>query len=487
MKKLSLICFILLIVPIGLFSEDSLNLKPKKPIDSDNDGYLNISSLPNLIYIAQIPAFLSRKYELDCDINASASKYMNEGKGWVPIGQCDPNETYPFTGKFEGHGFVIDSLYICHNPNGFNKNVCGVFAELGVGYTSYAEIHNLGITNCTIVGEGEIDHFGIMAGHIYLGAVVENCRVSGTIHCEGKKMQAGGFAGFISDGPTIKNCSSDVTIITTGYNRSGAYIGGFASMIYDNTTIENCSSKSRIIMKGEDCSYLGGFAGMVYTDTSIHIQNCYSICDLTVEGDSCTAGGFAGRTDEGNSRFYNNNLFENCYSVMNVETSDKSYMGGFLSGDSIGQSSVNCFWDTDISGIYESDGGTGLPTAQMKTKSTFTDAGWDFENIWSIDGTTNDGYPFLKEAASGVEDETTSFPENESMIYPNPAGDMIRINPFCDRPFDSAQEPQAVIIYDYTGNPVYSGVTGEIDISFLPAGVYFVWVNTGMTGKFVKR
>ena len=31
----------------------------------------------------------------------------------------------------------------------------------------------------------------------------------------------------------------------------------------------------------------------------------------------------------------------------------------------------------------------------MKTESTFTNAGWDFTGIWTINSGTNNGYPFL--------------------------------------------------------------------------------------------
>ena len=32
----------------------------------------------------------------------------------------------------------------------------------------------------------------------------------------------------------------------------------------------------------------------------------------------------------------------------------------------------------------------------MKTKSTFTDTGWDFISIWNIHPAVNDGYPCLR-------------------------------------------------------------------------------------------
>jgi len=51
------------------------------------------------------------------------------------------------------------------------------------------------------------------------------------------------------------------------------------------------------------------------------------------------------------------------------------------------------FWDIETTGQEESDGGEGKTTAEMKTKSTFTYAGWDFVNIWDICEGTN--YPRL--------------------------------------------------------------------------------------------
>jgi hypothetical protein len=59
------------------------------------------------------------------------------------------------------------------------------------------------------------------------------------------------------------------------------------------------------------------------------------------------------------------------------------------------------FWDIETTGASASGrvngvGHTvGVNTSGMTTESTFTDAGWDFENIWGIDSGINDGYPYL--------------------------------------------------------------------------------------------
>jgi len=70
-----------------------------------------------------------------------------------------------------------------------------------------------------------------------------------------------------------------------------------------------------------------------------------------------------------------------------------SYSTGYVSGDytseggliGMGSADVrNCFWDRNTSGVGTSNGGTPKDTADMKTQSTFTDAGWDFDSIWCM-------------------------------------------------------------------------------------------------------
>jgi hypothetical protein len=63
----------------------------------------------------------------------------------------------------------------------------------------------------------------------------------------------------------------------------------------------------------------------------------------------------------------------------------------------------NSFWNTETSGQSGPCGtavpcpekATGLTTAQMRTQSTFTEATWDFENVWGICESFNNGFPYL--------------------------------------------------------------------------------------------
>ncbi len=135
-----------------------------------------------------------------------------------------------------------------------------------------------------------------------------------------------------------------------------------------------------------------------FAATSATLNNCFARGNVTATGG--TAAGFYAYT---NSTTVNLN---NCYSTGAVTGSTK---GGFgtQAGGTI--THTNCFWDTQTSGLANAlpastpSGITGKTTAQMKTESTFTGAGWDFitettngtNDYWFIDVAANAGYPSL--------------------------------------------------------------------------------------------
>ena len=107
----------------------------------------------------------------------------------------------------------------------------------------------------------------------------------------------------------------------------------------------------------------------------------WGLGNVNVVGDNIV-GGLVG---------HNKGTVSNSYSTGSV--SGSSDVGGLVG---LNEGTVsNSFWDTQTSGRATSDGGTGETTALMKTQSTFTNAGWDFVNVWSISSSYNNGYPFL--------------------------------------------------------------------------------------------
>ena len=106
--------------------------------------------------------------------------------------------------------------------------------------------------------------------------------------------------------------------------------------------------------------YIGGLVGC---DNRGTITSCYAIGVVLGNGNDTTTGGLIGCKWSGST------------------------------------TTTASFWDTQTSGQTTSVGGTGKTTAEMKTLSTFTSAGWDFADIWGIG--ENQTYPFLRKYSLG--------------------------------------------------------------------------------------
>jgi len=220
------------------------------------------------------------------------------------------------------------------------------------------------------------------------------------------KRNVGGLIG-LNYGTITKSYS---TGSTTGENNTGGLIGGNIGYVYDSyskgTVNGNKSvggligwsrgqvNKSYAMGNTSGELYVGGLVGHNYYFSS-SIINSYSTGNIF--GREYT-GGLAGWNDRG--YIYG--------SFANGDVNGVDYTGGLVGwnrgdiydtysiGTVIGEQNIggltarntgtiiNSFWDIETSGTLSSHGGTGLNTTEMKTRSTFTSVGWDFNNTWHM-------------------------------------------------------------------------------------------------------
>ncbi len=204
-------------------------------------------------------------------------------------------------------------------------------------------------------------------GHIITNLYIHR---SGTNHI--------GFFGKVSTNARIKNLGlKDVDI------KGGGYCGGLAGYVMGNwgeTAEISCCFVTGSIEGGTNT---GGFVG--YMTAFSKVENSYSICSLK---GSWGTGGFAGSVwDQNYTRIIN------CYAASVISGGSSSGKGGVV-GQGHNGTVVNTFWNTDL--VSSSPLGIGINTIQMQTQSTFTNAGWDFSNIWCIVPSVNNGYPILQ-------------------------------------------------------------------------------------------
>lgn len=279
--------------------------------------------------------------------------------GFDPIGLSW--DTDPFDGSFDGGEYTISGLYI----NRPDISYVGLFAATyPTGGATDGLIKNIKLTSVDITGDYLV---GGLVGDAY--SEIKNCSTTGTVAGKAGGGGVGGLAGYAYT--NVYKCWSSCTVTST---TTDYYIGGLLGKagFSSGETIELCYATGNVTASNAD--WVGGLVGDGGGGT---ISNCYAMGVVT---GNQYVGGFIAR---------NTGTLDDCYSAGGVV--GNSDVGGFCANNT--GTITACFWDTQTSGQVSSDGGTGKTTAQMKTESTFTDAGWDFTTIWIIDADINNGYP----------------------------------------------------------------------------------------------
>jgi hypothetical protein len=395
-----------------------------------------IDSLADFDEFATYPIYWAFHTRLETDVNLAGRTYStaviapdtNNAISWQFDGTA-------FTGVFDGNDHKIVNLTIDGGAGNWFLGLFGLIDEgevknlrleggsvsgfyfVGrlVGANGYRDYPGGAIANC--YSTGDVNGYGWVGGLVGVNyGTVSNCYSSGDVN---GVVVVGGLVGFNYD--RVSNCYS------TGDVSGGEGVGGLVGCNYDS--VSNCYSTGNV-SGGEG---IGGLVGCIGSLRSTGIvSNCYSTG--SVSGDDYV-GGLVGEN-------YNGSVL-NCYSI--GDANGINYVGGLVgsnggawfellipgyvynsySTDSVqGASSVGglvgynecgdikkSFWDVQTSGEpnmcgYQDeeyatgcDPNCGKTTAEMKTRSTFTDAGWDFVEIWGIG--EHQTYPYLRFAPAG--------------------------------------------------------------------------------------
>jgi hypothetical protein len=400
---------------------------------------------------------LVEKYVLMNNLDSGTAGYdtiagptANEGEGWEPIGDAtlvvggDPLidfqfvPGYAFYGTFDGNGHEIRDLFIDREYDalqGLFKAVesAGTITDVGVmdaditGSDGSACLvgASLGtVSECYSSGTVFVDGFGaggLLGGIQGDGSTVSDCYSSASVNCtalgaggllvvvqlggtvtdsyatgnvRADYTTAGGLLAFLEDGDVI-NCYA------TGDVETHSEVGGLVASVGQNGTVSKCYASgvvTSINIEYEPGLDSGDKAGGLVGNNNGHIVDSYATG--AVSGDTMTGGlvgliswdevyEYGGTIDKS----YSTGLVTNTVGVNETD----EHVGGLVGLDDTPElepdAVTDSFWDTETSGQLTSDGGTGKTTAEMKTESTFTGAGWDFTTTWEI---ATDSYPNLQ-------------------------------------------------------------------------------------------
>lgn len=369
---------------VGLFTNTAAAL----PGSGTQQDPLRIESLEDFNEFAADANYWDDYTRLETDVNLAGLTYTTAVIAPDTSSSGEFQGT-AFTGVFDGNDHIIHNIEV-YMPS---SNYVGLFGYVG----STGRIHNLDLEGVTITGD---THVGVLAG-VNEGSITD-CSTSGSVEGTKEGDNIGGLVG--TSLGSITDCYSTCSVNGIDeYDNMGGLVGFNAGSVTDCYASGPIDASDGFRVGGlvgvnegslAGCYSTGsvrsgsGAGGLVGRNLSGSITDCYATS--RVEGDF-EVGGLVGS---------NRAIVSNCYSTGDVNGVDVvGVLVGFNSG-----SVSNCFWDTDtqIHGVTESIGenlGTatnvaGLPTTQLQTKSTFTDAGWDFVEIWNIG--ENQTYPYLR-------------------------------------------------------------------------------------------
>ena len=368
---------------------------------TSSDPY-QIATLDNLYWMSQDSASLSKYFKQTADIDASSSS------GWS--GRGFPKFVFLFSGTYDGAGHTISGIYINDTTDKYGGD--GLFMYIWAG-----TVKNLGLINVNMYAH---NGSGAFAG-LLEGGTIENCYSTGIVKGDSA---VGGIVGFSaanndSTPPSlpplipvkITGCYSTATVEATEYG-AGGIVGQTYNGSGDSTWIEitNCYSTSGIVSSPIGAGGIVGYLDRAILNTSYSTGDVYCPFDAGgIAGISTTHStisncffkgyfNFGAGLDDGGIVGANAGEIKNCYAVFSYYLTPgvdeaTNHIGGLVGLNDNGTSN-NSFWDTTYWGLTYSALGTGLTTTQMKTSSTFLNAGWD-SSIWYRDNSYNSGYPYL--------------------------------------------------------------------------------------------
>ncbi len=385
-------------------------------------------------------------------VNIDLSAYY-----WQPIGisyaRSGNTITNYFSGSYDGGNHAVSGIFTLSGA-GDEYPHYGLFGCVRSLNSSYPiTIQNLGIKNSLIMG------------YQFTGGVVGSIQSA-----------------------TITNCYNTSSIL------GNSIAGGVVGIASGTTTISNCYNTGPIFT---DSGMVGGVVGYVPASAAVRITNCYNVGSVSgASNSSIHVGGIAGYV------YSTDTTITNCYNTGAV--SGYSGVGGVV-GTSNG-AVTNCYYGGGVTGTLGSYGTYRSDiTSRAKTPSWYTSTSnwdseypWDFENVWVLDASVNDGYPILDsywiregcysiEWFTNAEDGVGSSAENPYII--DSAEDLAGLSWLvCTKGQSGNPLVEGV---DYSGNYIFQGKyfkqTVNIDLSayyWQPIGTWYTRDGTSRDNFF---
>ncbi len=340
---------------------------------------------------------------------------------WQPIGiyfdRTGKQVRRPFLNNYDGNGHTVSGIFT-PTGSGDGYSYQGLF-----GYMTSGSISNLGIKDSYI------------QGHSYVGGVVAyTCNSISVTNCFNTGIvtgyeKVGGVVGYATGKVTIAKCYNEGEVY--GGIMLNTYVGGVLGQGLISVTVRDCYNTGNVSgLKRRIGGVVGQTEGEVNTTNKTIVANCYNT-GRVVSTDT-NVGGVVG---------FNSDCAKiiNCYNTGYVSGTDTN-VGGITGRNAASSSILNCYFGGECTlakgCTYTSSSPNPViitkiitlnTTSYAKGKSWYTTVSnwdseypWDFNRVWAIDASENEGFPILIEYVETWEDYAASSYAGGSGTQSNP-------------------------------------------------------------------
>ncbi len=310
-------------------------------VPAERDGWVIVSTEQQLDYMN-----MHQEQYLDANIRLVKNLDLT-GHRWLPFGG---NEYAAYSGIFDGRGHTITGIVISGE-----REHAGFFGKVS------GEIRNVGVV---------VD----IQGGRYTGGLVA-----------------------LLDGGTIDRSFSQGRV--QGGNGGNVSCTGGLAGVSNHSSITRSFSTAEVQSGTADNIYAGGLSGAQGEGFIRHSYATGYVHSPVTDNGYVFLGGLVGHMVYGTLEFsYASGKVG--HTLLTTAT-----MGGFLGvmffSGSVNHAYFNLDANERLLGVGGDASGTdqkalGLSAAAMREALSFE--GWDFDELWTIDGQVNDGYPYLRPA-----------------------------------------------------------------------------------------
>ena len=322
-----------------------------------------------------------------------------------------------FSGTLDGQGYTLKNVSINLSESSISN--VSLFGQL-----SGASIRNLNVDRLTIDAPIEMVSVGSIAGRA-LNSTLENIAITNTELNSG--FNAGGLIGTIEPlDPWAEVLEpNEVQINQTSFNgmiKGGFQVGGLIGAVNRSTSVSIRNSFTKGTLDALDS--IGLIIGEILS-SSVNIKDVYSKMTLINTSDETLLGSFAWiGTRMGDGTETHQLVIEHAYHQTNINDPNlyqnlRAWVG--LELDSAETVLNDVYYDRDRLLVDD----VGMKTREeLLIKETY--AHFDFDTIWLIDSSLNDGHPLFQYEVfkvtlhpnNGDETQVSNYTKNSNIILP---------------------------------------------------------------------